>query len=141
MFGHCLNSKKKGDAGLGKAIAYFTLLGIPVCIPLTDSQDYDLVIEVDGNLQKVQVKTTDYKTRHGIFEVGLRVCGGNSKKNFVHKKADEIVYDILFCMTSVGTCYCIPKTDIAHIKAAICLGKNYDKYIVEGERTCCVVHE
>lgn len=44
------NSKKQGDAGLGEAIAYFTRLGYTVQLPLTDSQDYALVVDIDGNI-------------------------------------------------------------------------------------------
>ena len=128
MFDLCKNSKKKGDAGLGCAIAYFTLTGDPVCIPLTDSQDYDLVVEIDGVLKKVQVKTTTQKTKYDIYKVGLRVCGGNSKSNFVHKHADEIDYDLLFILTDDGTKYLIPKEVIAGIKAEITLGSKYELY-------------
>ena len=44
------NSKKQGDAGLGIAIEYFTTKGYCVCIPLTDSQEYDLVVEIQNKL-------------------------------------------------------------------------------------------
>jgi hypothetical protein len=68
------NSKKQGDVGMGVAIGYFAARGITVCIPLTDSQDYDLVIDLDDVLKKVQVKTTTSKagTRRG-YDVHLRV--------------------------------------------------------------------
>ena len=36
------NSKKQGDIGLGIAIGWFATQGYTVCVPLTDSQDYDL---------------------------------------------------------------------------------------------------
>ena len=41
------NSKKQGDAGLGQAIAYFTMLGYDIALPLTDSADWDLIVEMD----------------------------------------------------------------------------------------------
>ncbi len=130
MFNKCRNSKKKGDVGLGAAIAHFTRQGICVCIPLTDSQDYDLVVEVDGVLKKIQVKTTNSTNRFGRFEVGLRVLGGNSKSNFVHKQGNEIEYDLLFVITGDGTEYLIPRDVFADNKSAIVLGEKYASYIV-----------
>ena len=50
------NSKKQGDAGLGQAIAYFTMLGYDIALPLTDSADWDLIVEMDDLLKRVQVK-------------------------------------------------------------------------------------
>ena len=50
------NSKKQGDAGLGQAIAYFTMLGYDIALPLTDSADWDLIAEMDDGLKRVQVK-------------------------------------------------------------------------------------
>ena len=51
-------NKEKGNAGLAMAIAYFSTNGYTVSIPLNDTQDYDLVIEMDGNLSSVQVKAS-----------------------------------------------------------------------------------
>src|SRR5437016_3663009 len=48
------NSRVQGDAGLGVAIAYFSRIGVRVGIPLTDSQPYDLMIDNDGQLSRVQ---------------------------------------------------------------------------------------
>ena len=48
------NSRKQGDVGLGRAIAYFTSEGFTVCLPLTDNQDYDLVVEKENGLKKIE---------------------------------------------------------------------------------------
>ena len=99
MFDKCKNSKKQGDIGLGSAIQYFSSIGNTVLIPLTDSQDYDLIIDDENRLYKVQVKTTSYKSKHNIYTVGLKMQGGNSKTNTIHKTANEIKYDLLFILT------------------------------------------
>lgn len=128
MFNNAINSKKQGDIGLGSAIQYFSSVGYTVLLPLTDSQDYDLAIDDETGIKKVQVKTTSYKARNNTYEVGLKIQGGNSKKNKIHKLANEIKYDILFILTSSGERYVIPKEDIKNIKSSICLGTVYDKY-------------
>ena len=63
MFGNVNNFKQQGNIGMAYAIAYYTKLGYVVSIPLTDSQDYDLIIDTGIKLLKVQVKTTDFKTK------------------------------------------------------------------------------
>ncbi len=130
MFDKCNNSKKKGDAGLGAAIAYFAIQGMAVSIPLTDSQDYDLVVEVDGDLKKVQVKTSNRQKKSGGYEVGLRVLGGNTKANFVHKVGTDLVYDLLFVLTGDGSRYLIPKPVISEHRNGLVLGRKYDSFKV-----------
>ena len=38
-------NKQKGNTALGIAIAYFSINGYTVSIPLNDTQDYDLIAE------------------------------------------------------------------------------------------------
>lgn len=52
------NSLKQGNAGLGQAIAYFTKNNYGIALPLTDSEDWDLIASKDGKLLKLQVKTS-----------------------------------------------------------------------------------
>ena len=53
-------NKEKANFGLRMAIAYFSTNGYTVSIPLNDTQDYDLIVEKNGILQRVQVKATGY---------------------------------------------------------------------------------
>ena len=129
MFANCKNSKKQGDLGLATAIHYFSSVGATVLIPLTDSQDYDLVVEDDaGELHKVQVKTTGFKER-GKFVCNLRVMGGNRRTYTVAKYADQLSYDLLFILTAEGKTYLIPKSELK-VKNAVTLGKKYDKFLI-----------
>lgn len=73
MFENVINSKKQGDVGMCYAIAYYSRLGWTVSIPITDSQDYDLLVEnTDNNILKVQVKTSRYLTEGGTYQVSLK---------------------------------------------------------------------
>lgn len=83
-----MNTKQQGDVGLGAAIAAFTKYNATVCIPLTDSQDYDLVVEGNYGLKKVQVKRCTYK-RNNLFRVSLTVKGGNRSGAGKIKKFDH----------------------------------------------------
>lgn len=129
MFHNCKNTKKQGDVGLGICISHFCSLGYTVSIPLTDSQDYDLIVEIpDIGLQKVQVKTTNSKTPSDNYYVGLRITGGNSKSNFVSKHNTDLVYDLLFIVTSSYDKFLIPREVIKDKKSSLTLGKEYLQY-------------
>ena len=95
------NSKIKGTVGVGHAIGYFTQKGIVVSIPINDSQPYDLVIDLNGSLKKVQVKTTTNES------LALRTTGGNQSfhtaKPFDHKSCDYV-----FGMMDNGDSWLIP---------------------------------
>lgn len=49
-------NKIKGNIGEAKCLAKMVELGIPVAIPFGDNERYDLIIEVNGQLKKIQVK-------------------------------------------------------------------------------------
>ena len=129
MFKECKNTKQQGNIGLGVAIQYFTQNLYNVSLPLNDSQDYDLIVEDnDGTLKKVQVKTSTQKSKYETYTINLRVLGGNSKQNYVHKKANEVIYDWLFILCDNGDRYLIPKEIIKNLKSTITVGKEYLEY-------------
>ena len=129
MFNNCKNTKSQGNIGLGSAIQYFTQNLYTVSLPLNDSQDYDLIIEdKDGSLKKVQVKTSKQEIANNTYQVNLRVLGGNAKKSYVHKKGNEIKYDLLFILCNNGDRYLIPKNVIKDLVHSITVGKTYVEY-------------
>lgn len=75
-----MNTKQLGNIGLGQAIAYYSIKGYCISIPLNDSQDYDLIVDIEGYLHKVQVKFTSSKAPSGNYVVGLRSISGSSKQ-------------------------------------------------------------
>jgi len=79
-------TQRKGDTAVAQAIATFTRMGFDVLIPLTESAAYDLVVDAEGALRRVQVRYAG----HG--NVDLRRIHSNSK-GYVVKKTKERVYD------------------------------------------------
>jgi hypothetical protein len=114
------NSRVQGDAGLGQAIAYFTGQGNTVCIPLTDSQKYDLIVELDGQLKRVQVRTTTRQKNRNSWELQLKTCGGNKSRNgsipFDNKSCD-----LIFAICGDDCRYLIP-TYTVKAKVSLLLG-------------------
>ena len=112
------------------AIAYYSKLGYTISIPLTDSQDYDFIIDTGTNLLKVQVKTSTQVSNHGVPIVSLRTNGGNRSGQGKEKTFDINSSDLLFVLLENGTCYSIPTKNITS-KTAINLGEKYLPYKVE----------
>lgn len=120
------NSKKQGDAGLGIAIGWFTSQGYTTLIPLTDSQDYDLVVDIEGKLSKVQVKTTTCIVKD-YYYVSISIKGGNRSGVGKLKKFNNLESDYLFIVNGAWEKYLIP-TDKIKAKHTISLTKTWDKY-------------
>lgn len=98
-----MNTKQKGDIGVALAISYYTRIGAVVSYPLTDNAKYDLVVEINGVLNKVQCKYTTYKKDSYIVE--LRTMGGNTSWNKVYGTVEA---DLLFVGDGDGRTYEFP---------------------------------
>ncbi len=120
------NSRKQGDVGLGAAIGYFTTRGYTVCIPLTDSQEYDLVVELEDGLKKIQVKTTYYKTPSGNYSANLKTCGGNRTGTGKIKYFSDSFADYVFILCESGDIYLIPSGILG--RCTVTLGATYEEY-------------
>lgn len=118
-------NKEKGKASLGIAIGYFSSNGYTVSIPLNDTQDYDLIIERDGKLQTVQVKSTSCKTKYGTYQVSLKSCGGT--RGVTYKTVVDTKVDLLCIVTDNIDIYVIPVNKIKNL-STINLCDKYQKY-------------
>lgn len=120
-------NKEKGNSGMGLAIAYFTTNGYIVSIPLNDTQDYDLIVEKNNILKRVQVKSTGCKTKYGNYQVSLKSCGGT--KGRTYKTIIETEVELIFIVTENKKMYLIPK-EIIKNKATLNLCSKYSQYQV-----------
>lgn len=121
-------NKDKGRTSLGISIAYFSANGYTVSIPLNDTQDYDLVIEKDGILKTVQVKSTSCKSKYGKYQVALKSCGGTKGKTY--KTLIDTKVDLLCVITDNIAIYVIPVKNINN-RSTLNLCEKYNKYRVK----------
>jgi hypothetical protein len=121
-----MNTKKQGDVGLGVAIGWFVSVGYTVSVPLTDSQPYDLVVDREGRLSRVQVKTTTYKPK-STYKVSLTVKGGNRSATGKIKRFSSSEVELLFIVTPESM-YLIPSGRVAACN--LTLSKDYDDCMV-----------
>lgn len=121
-------NKEKGNAGVALAIGYYGSNGYTVSIPLNDTQDYDLIVEKDNKLQRVQVKATSQRSEYGYSLVSVRGCGGT--KGSTYKTVKDTVIEILFVVTEEMEMYEIPVTEITS-GSQMGLGPDRQKYRVD----------
>ncbi len=128
-----MNTKQQGDIGVAKAIYIYTALGYIVSIPNTDNAKYDLIIEKNKKLNRVQIKTTSYKTKYGVYQVMLKTCGGNQSWSGEISKINSNDVDLIFILTDTGTVYEFP-SEILNGSSTVNLGKDKDLYKVKLDR-------
>ena len=85
------STQRKGDYAVTKAIATFTKAGYDVSLPITESAAYDIVVDVDNSMKRVQVRYFS-----GV-EVELRRIHSNSS-GYVVKKTKSNAYDWLYML-------------------------------------------
>ena len=120
-------NKQKGNTGLGMAISFFTSNGYIVSIPLNDTQDYDLIIDKDNKVERVQVKSYSCIDKKGKYQVALKSCGGTKGKTYKTFKDTNVEY--LFIFLENMEMYLIPK-EIIYNNSTITICEKYRKYEV-----------
>ncbi len=118
-------NKQIGNAALGTAIGYFTNEGYTVSIPLNDTQDYDLIVDIEGKLHKVQVKGTTFKTKYDVYQVSLKSSGGTKGK--IYKTIKDTDVDLTFVACEDGQMFLIPKEALNNT-STLNIGKEYLEY-------------
>lgn len=97
-----MNSKQKGNIALGECIRYLTQQGYIISLPLNDAQDYDLIVDINGQLKTIQVKYTTTKQGSGKYYVDTRTKG----HGYIKEKNQEA--DYYFVTTELLENYFIP---------------------------------
>lgn len=102
-----MNSKRIGNiTELSVALA-FQKLDIPVAIPFGDCERYDLIVDINNKLYKIQCKTSSYY-RGDTSKISFN-CRSTTTKHgqTVHTSYSEDDIDF-FATVFEGKCYLIP---------------------------------
>ena len=106
---------------------YKTSNGYTVSIPLNDTQDYDLIVDKDNTLKRVQVKSTSCITKSGNYQVALKSCGGT--KGITYKTVINTFIEELFILTEKLDIYIIPINELKN-KSTLSICEKYKKFKV-----------
>jgi hypothetical protein len=130
-----INRRQQGDLGEASAIEWLIRIGALVAVPFGHSPDFDLVAQIGGCLQRIQVKTStqEIKTHDGHLRhpVSLVTCGGNQSWNGVSKLFNPSKVDYLFALTSSGRRWFIPAIDLDGKRNVNLGGIKYAEYEIE----------
>lgn len=123
-------TKEKGDIAAGQAIQYFLSNGYEVCLPIGDKRDYDLVVEKQGILQRVQVKYAGlYPSKNNTCRVGLRITGGNQSYHYAKNYTDD-AFELLFVYTARGQRYILPWSKVTARNELFIEHPKYEEYLI-----------
>ena len=125
-----MKPKEKGDLAVAHAIYYFQTNGYEVSLPIGDKRPYDLVVEKNGLLEKVQVKYGGRYGNNGKCCVALRTMGGN-RSYYTAKRYKKEDFDLLFAYTANGREYLVPWNCIANFSQIVIEASIYDRYRVK----------
>lgn len=128
MFTKCKTSKDQGNIGIASAISYFSKQCYTVSVPLNDSQDYDLVVDIDNILHKVQAKTTKFKDSSGNYCVSVKSSGGTN--GGIYGRVCDGNCTLLYILCANGDEYLIPKEIFSNIRSSMTLGDKYFEYLI-----------
>ena len=109
------NTKTIGDIAELKAAAHLAELGYFISRPLTDNAPYDLIVDIEGQLLKVQVKSRALVK--GAVSVGL--TRRSHKSRLAYGEGD---FDImaLYCSTTDAFAF-IPWKEMQNLSSGISL--------------------
>ena len=125
-----MKPKEKGDIAAANAISYFMTNGYEVCLPIGDKRPYDLVVELDGNLYRVQVKYAGWYTGDKKHKAALRTMGGNQSNHTIKKYGDND-FDLLFVYVENCRKFLIPWKELKIRNSLAIEASKYSSYEVK----------
>ena len=125
-------SKKtyQGDIGVAAAMLYYSIHRFSVSVPSTEHSKYDLIIEKEGKIQRVQVKTSNYKP-NDKYLVQLRTNGGNQSTKTKITRLSKKEIDLVFILCGDGNIYELP-IDLVDGKSEVSISsEKYNAYLMD----------
>lgn len=119
----------QGRLGLVNAIRDLTHLGYVVSVPLIDNQDYDLIVDIDGILNKVSVKSSSVFTEDKVL-VQIKKVRPNTQNNKI-TRFDSSLVDYMYIYSLNNKSWFIPTSEIK-TGCMITLDKRFDDYKLDG---------
>ena len=130
-----INRRQQGDLGEVSALEWFTRIGGTVFVPFGHSPDVDLLVELNDQLLRVQVKastqTSTTPSGHARSMVSVATCGGNQSWNRITKRLDTNRFDFLFALTGDGRRWCIPAAALDAGNSITLGGEKYSEFEIE----------
>ena len=104
--------------------------GMPVCVPIGHTPDWDLIAVIDGKAATVQVKTCG-RFANGRWDVAVCTRGGNRSWSGLVKYLDASRCDYLFVLVADGRRWLIPTAEAGGATVIRLGGPKYAAYEVD----------
>jgi hypothetical protein len=123
--------RRQGDIGEASAIQWFLALGAPVFVPIAHTpSDYDMLVDLDDRVLRVQVKTSTCRERDR-FAVAICTRGGNQSWNGIIKRFSASRCDYLFAHVGDGRRWFIPAKAVEGGNQITLGGSKYSEFEIE----------
>jgi hypothetical protein len=130
-----VNRRVQGDLGELSAMEWLASKGALVWVPMGHSPDVDVMAELNGELVRVQVKTSTLTkaTRRGgsRWIVAIATNGGNRSWTGTTKKFTAASVDYLFVLVADGRRWFLPAPAVEAGRAVALGGSKYSEFEVE----------
>jgi hypothetical protein len=93
-----MNLKEKGEIGQLVVAGALAKLGLHIALPTSDNLPYDLIVDSEGELFKVQVKTSGHRPNEGSTSFDLSSNNWYSKTIKKYSKKD---CDVVACYDAI----------------------------------------
>lgn len=124
-----MNTKQQGSIGEAQALLFYSQKGYWPSVPWGDHRRYDLIIDKDGLLLRVQCKTSSVREYKGSWKVTLSTSGGNKSGNSI-RRFNAKDCDLLFVVCADGSLWEIPSLDVDGKRSVNLSARNSDKYLL-----------
>ncbi len=128
-----MTRQQQGDLGEISAVEWFVGEGAFVGLPLGRNPDWDLVVERAERLERVQVKTSNYR-RKNRWEVAVCTRGGNQSWSGLVKRFSPSRCDYLFVHVGDGRRWLIPSDKVEGTTEILLGGPKYERYEIDRGR-------
>lgn len=125
-----MKPKEKGDLAVAHAITYFMTNGYEVCLPIGDKRPYDIVVEQDNTLFRVQIKYAGFYSGEGKYRAALRTMGGNQSYHTA-KRYQKTDFDLLFVFVGNGRKFLIPWNELKNTNSISIEASKFTRYEVK----------
>ena len=125
-----LTPRQQGDFGERAALHWLVGQGAYVSIPFGHSPHYDLISDFDGQLHRVQVKTSACRDKER-WAVTLCTRGGNQSWSGLVKRLDAAHFDRLFVLVADGRQWFIPADRVKGGSGILLGGPKYAEFEVD----------
>jgi hypothetical protein len=129
-----LTPREQGDIGELSAMDWLASRGAQIYVPVGHSPDVDVIARVDGQILRVEVKTTTHLTPGGRWKVMIATRGGNQSWSGLVKYFKRERCEYLFVHVGDGRRWFIPSAAVEGRTGLSLGGSKYSEFEVEAGR-------